>query len=139
MPATDADNYRHTRSDKSLRAWLFLAEEASDDPFVHGIYLANHSNVMLTNVEIEGGAVLTVGEEAVACGGGRPLFYRNVQPGEQVWVDRYDSFLDSDYLIQLTIKIKAAGLPDLVRTVATKGGKAYPVLLWSDQEWADER
>ena len=99
------------------------------------LYFVNDSDDILNSVSTSTGGCQTVDDEVMPVGSPDPLYlYEKVEPGEAVKVEHYDPYWDSDYLLQLEVKVTGPTLGDKIFRVVGKGGVDSTVLLWADGE-----
>ena len=93
------------------------------------LYLVNLSTETLDSVVAKAGGF--TGGEDVAAIGVRRTEYKNVKPNTAVKVEEYDFFYDSDFILQVNLRIKSKSLGCIiVKTHPEKGTANEAVVLW---------
>jgi hypothetical protein len=99
------------------------------------LYFVNDSADILSSVSNSTGGCQTLDDEVMPISSPDPLYlYEKVEPGEGVKVEHYDPYWDSDYLLQLEIKVTSPTRGEIIFRVLGKGGIDNTVLLWADGE-----
>jgi hypothetical protein len=96
------------------------------------LFFVNDSEETLNSVSTSTGGCQTLDDEVMLVSSPDPLYwYENVKPGEAVKVEQYDPYWDSDFLLQLEVKVSSATYGDKILRVTGKGGVDDTVLLWA--------
>jgi hypothetical protein len=99
------------------------------------LYFVNDSADTLNSVSNSTGGCQTVDDGVMPISSPDALYlYEKVEPGEAVKVEHYDPYWDSDYLLQLEVKVTSPTFGDKIFRVVGKGGIDDTVLLWADGE-----
>ena len=109
---------------------LFFLVRYGDDA-----YFVNNSEETLTSVSTATGGSQTLDDDVLPVSSPDPTyFYDDVKPGEAVKVENYDPFYDSDFLLQLDVKVSSPTRGDILFRVHGKGGIDSTELLWDTGE-----
>jgi hypothetical protein len=107
---------------------FFLARDGDD------VYFVNNSTETLKSVVSDAGGLLNVDDEMDLNVGGPQYSYNNVMPGEAVKVENYHPMFDSDYILQLEVKVSSPAVGVKTFRVLGKGGVKETELLWDTGE-----
>lgn len=103
------------------------------------LYFVNSSEETLERVIARSGGFQTLDEQVLTVSNKNGYEYKNVSPQVAVKVDEYDPFLDSDYMLQVSLRIESAQLGCVeIATLPEKGGVGGMVLLWNTGEYAKQ-
>jgi hypothetical protein len=116
------------RKPETGRPLLWVAIDPQGD-FVEDIYLVNETGETLENVIVSTGGCQTFGEDLLTLAGSDNE-YKNIEDGDALKIDSYDEMADSDYILQINIKIQIDGKQIKLRSLVAKGGFKEEVLLW---------
>ena len=99
------------------------------------LYFVNDSADTLNSVSTGTGGCQTLDDEVMPVSSPDPLYlYENVKSGEAVKVEHYDPYWDSDYLLQIEVRVSSPTHGNKIFRVVGKGGIDSTVLLWADGE-----
>ncbi len=97
---------------------------------IEDIYLVNETGKTLENV-IVGTGGCQIFDDDVFTLTGSDNEYINIADGDALKIDSYDGRADSDYILQIHIKIQINGKQIKLKSLVAKGGFKEEVLLWS--------
>jgi len=97
--------------------------------YVEDIYLVNETGKTLENVIVSTGGCQTFDDDLLTLTGSDNE-YKNIADGDALKIDSYDRMADSDYILQINIKIQIDGKQIKLRSLVAKGGFKEEVLLW---------
>jgi len=117
------------RKPETGRPLLWVAIDFQGD-FVEDIYLVNETGKTLENVIVSIGGYQTFDDDLLTLTGSDNE-YKNIADGDALKIDSYDRMADSDYILQINIKIQIDGKQIKLRSLVAKGGFKEEVLLWS--------
>ena len=99
------------------------------------LYFVNDSTNTLSSVSTCTGGCQTLDDEVMPVSSPDPLYlYENVKPGEAVKVEHYDPYWDSDFLLQLEVRVSSPSHGDKIFRVVGKGGVDSTVVWWDTGE-----
>ena len=116
------------RKPENRRPILWLAREKND------VYLVNSSEETLDFVIADGGGFF-IDDDDIVTFGGKKYEYKNVKPNNAVKVEEYDDFYDSDFFLQISLRVQSQKLGCInILSPTKKGGIGETVLLWDTGE-----
>jgi len=107
---------------------LWIAIEPLKSIF-QDIYLVNETGKTLETVIASTGGFESFDDDVIGVSG-PDIEYKNIASGDAVKIDAYNAMADSDYVLQIYIKIKINEKWIEIETSASKGGFKEEVLLW---------
>jgi|JYMV01.1.fsa_nt_gi hypothetical protein len=116
------------RSPEIRKPLLWIAIESQNN-FVKDVYLVNETGENLETVIASTGGFQTLDDDVLGVSGS-DIEYKNIANCDAVKIDEYDVIADSDYVLQIYIKVKLKGKWIDLKTSARKGGFEEEVLLW---------
>lgn len=108
---------------------LWIAIKPQND-FVNDIYLVNETGNTIENVIANTGGFQTLDDDML-CISGPDIEYKKIVNNDAVKVEEYDKLHDSDYALEISIKVKLNGKWSDFKTSTAKGGFKEEVLLWN--------
>jgi hypothetical protein len=95
------------------------------------VFFVNNSGETLDSVSADSCGMQTLDDEVMSVGG-TACSYEGVKPGEAVKVERYDTVLDSDFVMQLDVAVSSPSKGIVTYRCWSKGGVTSKVLRWDD-------
>jgi hypothetical protein len=116
------------RKPETRKPLFFLARDGDD------VYFVNDSTETLNTVVSDAGGLLNIDDEEDIGVSGPKYSYENVLPGEAVKVENYHPMFDSDFLLQLEVKVWSPAFGGKTFRAIGKGGVKETVLFWDTGE-----
>ena len=107
--------------------WIAIDPQGGYD---EDIYLVNETGKTLENVIVSTGGFQTFDDDVFDLTGSDNE-YKNITDGDALKIDSYDARADSDYILQIHLKVQIDGKQIKLRSLVVKGGLKEQVLLWS--------
>lgn len=97
-----------------------------------GLYLINDSGKPINEIVTNNGGFVSF-DDGITSISSDSIIYKDIEHGEAVKIDEYDNYYDLDYVLNISITVKAdwLGIKNIY-TISEKGGIKDMELMWDD-------